>query len=223
MYKLDIDDTCNFNGQTLYRLVAITDGLLYKKGDKGGYASEDVTIVDSFISESSKIVGKVTVRTSIIMENVLILSKAFNKTINRSVIKSSRIEDSNIIKSSIFDSYIEGAYVTFTSVWGASIKDTSISTSLVECCNTYWLEAFKACLSDDKDCGVFCKVGSEDGNLSWYKTGNKGEVYIKRGCFQGSLEEFEAAVKGHHGDSKIGKEYKLLIDFIKLRASNATL
>lgn len=74
----------------------------------------------------------------------------------------------------------------------------------------------------NKDFGVFYKVGLEDGKLSWYKTGNKGEVYIKRGCFQGSLEEFENAVKENHGDSKIGKEYKLLIDFIKLRASNAT-
>ena len=67
----------------------------------------------------------------------------------------------------------------------------------------------------DADCMWFSRVGSENGTLTAAKT--KTGVFISRGCFSGSLEEFEAAVKNTHQESQVAKEYSVLIQFIKLR------
>ena len=45
--------------------------------------------------------------------------------------------------------------------------------------------------------------------------GNK--IKISCGCFKGSIEEFEKEVEKTHGDSKFGKEYKAIINVIKIK------
>jgi hypothetical protein len=65
----------------------------------------------------------------------------------------------------------------------------------------------------------FSKVGSENGTLTAFTA--KAGIYVTRGCFSGTLGEFEGAVKESHGESKTAQEYKLLIEFIKLRLSDA--
>jgi len=43
-------------------------------------------------------------------------------------------------------------------------------------------------------------------------------LVVTRGCFTGSDAEFLAAVEKRHGmDSKVGREYSLLIEFARLR------
>lgn len=143
MYKLDMNDACKYKGQTLYRLVAIADGLLYKKGDKGGYASGDATIIDSFISESSKIVGKAIIRDSIVIGDCFVHSRTW-KAVIQSIIKSSLIEDSGVVKSSLFESQIRGSYISHTSVDSTLLKNALISDSLVENCQLYGVDAYKA-------------------------------------------------------------------------------
>src|SRR5690606_4688424 len=63
------------------------------------------------------------------------------------------------------------------------------------------------------------KVGSENGTLTAF-TAQAG-ITVTRGCFLGTLEEFEAAVRETHGDSQIAREYALLIEFIRLRLGAA--
>ena len=43
-----------------------------------------------------------------------------------------------------------------------------------------------------------------------------GDIKISCGCFFGTIEDFSAAVKRKHGDSKFGKEYNLVIELIKI-------
>ncbi|MFT9115455.1 MAG: hypothetical protein ABF443_15395, partial [Acetobacter malorum] len=66
--------------------------------------------------------------------------------------------------------------------------------------------------------GWFSNVGSECGTLTYFRQ-KDGSIYTNRGCFSGTLSDFEGAVKKRHGDSGIGQEYDLLIQFIRLRAS----
>jgi len=58
-------------------------------------------------------------------------------------------------------------------------------------------------------------VGSENGTLTAAKTATG--IFVSRGCFSGSLAEFEAAVAGTHAGSPIEIEYNTLISFIKAR------
>lgn len=46
-------------------------------------------------------------------------------------------------------------------------------------------------------------------------------VAVRRGCFSGSLDDFRAAIEETHGDSPHGQQYRLLIQFIELRAAEA--
>ena len=68
----------------------------------------------------------------------------------------------------------------------------------------------------------FSNVGSEDGTLTAYTVKQNG-IEITRGCFRGSLEEFEAAVAKHHGESDFGKQYVSLVQYIKLRFLGVTV
>ena len=68
----------------------------------------------------------------------------------------------------------------------------------------------------------FSSVGSEDGTLTAYTT-KQNNIEITRGCFQGSLEKFEAAVAKRHGESDFGKQYVALVQYIKLRFMGVTV
>ena len=59
-------------------------------------------------------------------------------------------------------------------------------------------------------------IGSENGTLTAFKN-KQGGVSITRGCFKGTLDEFEKAVESTHGDNDYGKTYKIAIELIKSR------
>ena len=63
-------------------------------------------------------------------------------------------------------------------------------------------------------------VGSENGTLCWFLERDR-TVHVNRGCFSGSLEEFRSAVEKTHGDGPIGQQYRILIQFIELRSTEA--
>jgi hypothetical protein len=70
----------------------------------------------------------------------------------------------------------------------------------------------------DKDANIitFGGVGRDYATLTAFKN-TDGVVRINRGCFNGTLKEFEKAVKEKHGNNQYGKEYKLIIKVIKER------
>lgn len=60
------------------------------------------------------------------------------------------------------------------------------------------------------------KVGSEGGTLYVKRNTDTNEIHIRRGCFSGSLEEFEERVKRKPVGDKHRKIYEQLIEVIKL-------
>lgn len=68
--------------------------------------------------------------------------------------------------------------------------------------------------------GWFSCVGSQNGTLCWFIEQDR-TVRVTRGCFSGSLDAFRKAVDETHGDSPNGEQYRLLIQFIELRAAEA--
>ena len=59
----------------------------------------------------------------------------------------------------------------------------------------------------------FGPIGSRQGIT--YVTKTERTIYVRCGCFYGTLEEFAAKVEEEHGDSQHGKSYKAAIEFIK--------
>lgn len=59
------------------------------------------------------------------------------------------------------------------------------------------------------------RIGSESGTLTVYRTTDG--IGVTRGCFTGSLEQFEQAVIETHGDNQYALEYMDVISLIKRR------
>lgn len=68
----------------------------------------------------------------------------------------------------------------------------------------------------------FSCVGSQNGTLTAYTT-KTGKIDVTRGCFQGTLDEFETAVHKNHEGSRYDEEYLVLIKYIRLRFREITV
>lgn len=59
-------------------------------------------------------------------------------------------------------------------------------------------------------------VGSRNDTTTFFARKDK-QIGVTCGCFCGTIDEFEAAVKKTHGDNEHGKVYMLAIEMAKLR------
>ena len=57
-------------------------------------------------------------------------------------------------------------------------------------------------------------VGSEEGTFTAYLN-KDGDISVTRGCFEGSLRDFQTAVEKTHGNNQYGAEYNLVIGLAK--------
>ncbi|MFM7946712.1 hypothetical protein [Hafnia paralvei] len=73
-----------------------------------------------------------------------------------------------------------------------------------------------AWVSDDAHHITVSPIGSEGGFLTAFRQ-KDNSIVVSRGCFSGSIEEFEKAINATHGDSKYAEQYKIVISLIKSR------
>ena len=59
-------------------------------------------------------------------------------------------------------------------------------------------------------------IGSRDDTVTFMRTKDE-KIFVIVGCFAGTIEEFDEAVKETHGDNEHGKAYRLAIELAKLR------
>ena len=59
-------------------------------------------------------------------------------------------------------------------------------------------------------------IGSRN-DTTWFFSLTDGSIYVRCGCFSGSIEDFEAAVNQEHGADMYGGEYQAAIAFAKAR------
>ena len=72
--------------------------------------------------------------------------------------------------------------------------------------------------ADIKTTGDICSMsgfGSEYRTTTAFRTKN-GDVHVSCGCFFGSLEEFCQRVESTHGNNLYGREYKKMIEMLKI-------
>ena len=62
----------------------------------------------------------------------------------------------------------------------------------------------------------FQSFGSANRTTTAFKC-RDGKIIVNCGCFSGNIEGFAKAVERTHGDSKYGREYKAMIELIKVK------
>ena len=91
--------------------------------------------------------------------------------------------------------------------------------NLSQCCNARVSDnAWVYGNSDIKTTGDICSMsgfGSEYRTITAFRTKN-GDVHVSCGCFQGNLEAFCQRVESTHGNNLYGREYKKMIEMLKI-------
>ena len=103
----------------------------------------------------------------------------------------------NLGGANLRDANLRGAYLGDAYLGGANLGDE-------------WGE-----LQSSSDVLIVGPIGSRYGYTTIYHT-DKG-IFVRCGCFRGSLNEFSKKVKKTHGESKHAKDYLALIDFVKVK------
>jgi len=70
-------------------------------------------------------------------------------------------------------------------------------------------------IQSSSDILIVGRIGSRNDYTTIFHT-DKG-VFVRCGCFKGTLDEFEAKVKQTHNGSKHEKDYLALIQFVKIK------
>ena len=73
----------------------------------------------------------------------------------------------------------------------------------------------EAQVSAPKDHISISPIGSEGGVFTAFRT--EAGIECSRGCFHGTLDEFEEAVKETHGENRYAQEYAQVIALVRLR------
>ena len=76
-----------------------------------------------------------------------------------------------------------------------------------------------AWVRSDCDWMIVGPIGSRNGVTTIFRTDSG--ISVVCGCFLGSLEQFEATVAETHGDGQHGREYRAMIEMVKIRMGGA--
>ena len=107
-----------------------------------------------------------------------------------------------------------GANLGSANLGGADLRSANLRSA-----NLYGADLRSANLGDcgkltgDRPFFQVGPIGSRSDNLLAFQT-EKG-VYLRAGCFFGSLEEFGEKLEAEHGDNQHGKEYKAALFLVE--------
>ena len=121
------------------------------------------------------------------------------------------------------DAYLRGANLRGADLRGADLRDANLRDAYLSGADLRGADLRDANLRDAdlRDAGKITSVddilligpiGSRADYTHIYRT-DKG-IFIKCGCFFGTVEEFASKVKDTHGDNKYANQYLKVIDFV---------
>ena len=128
------------------------------------------------------------------------------KSIWGSVLFSYEKED-NTIKDTLEEAVKSGANLGGANLGGAYLRGAYLRGAYL---GDEWGK-----LNVASDILIVGPIGSRNDYTTIYHT-DKG-IFVRCGCFRGSLNEFSKKVKETHGESKHAKDYMALIDFVKAK------
>ena len=107
--------------------------------------------------------------------------------------------------------YLEGAYLDSANLRGANLEGANLEGANLDSAN---LDSAGKLNSID-DILIVGPIGSRSAYTQIYRTDNG--VYVKCGCFFGTLAEFADKVHVTHAGNKYERDYNALIEYAKIR------
>jgi uncharacterized protein YjbI with pentapeptide repeats len=111
------------------------------------------------------------------------------------------LREANLREANLSGANLSGASLSGANLWGANLSGASLSEKYGE-------------TKGKRPQLQFIGIGSSNSILTMINC--EHAVYVNRGCFVGTLEEFNQAVKEKHGDNEHVQEYQAAIAMIEL-------
>ena len=124
-------------------------------------------------------------------------------------LRDADLSGANLRGANLRDADLSGANLSDADLSGANLRDADLS-------GAYLSGAGK--IKSVDDILLIGLIGSRADYTHIYRT-DKG-VYVKCGCFFGTVDEFASKVKDTHGDNKYANQYFKVIDFVNKYFAN---
>ena len=123
-------------------------------------------------------------------------------------------KENNTIKDTLLEAIKSGADLTGADLYGANLcganlRDANLRDAKLRDSNLYDTKI------KDKGILLIGNIGSRYGYTTIYDT-DKG-IYVKCGCFFGTIDEFVIKVKETHKGNEHERDYLAMVEFIKIK------
>ena len=234
--KYELTDlSIEHKGYTLYRIRALKGFGQVKKGDLGGYIESEKNLSqdgDAWVIHDAKVYGRAWVsNNALIAKNAEVFGRARvydNACVsgqakvfgNARVLSTARaFERAQVYGRAVIHGH--AVVYGYSEIYGDAVVHghASISGESRVYGDSEIYSGARISVSADigskRSVVWFSVVGSENGTLTAFKT--KEGVRVSRGCYHGTLEDFEFKVGITHENSIFQQEYQHLINYIKFR------
>ena len=118
-----------------------------------------------------------------------------------------QLAEDNTIKKTLEEAVKSGAYLRGAILGGANLGGANLRGAYL---GDEWGK-----LESVSDVLIVGPIGSRNGHTTIYHT-DKG-VFVACGCFRGTLDEFAKKVEETHGGNNHARDYKALVEFVKVK------
>jgi hypothetical protein len=181
---------------------------------------------------------EVKIEIKSIFGDVLFESSKENNTIRGTIIEAvnrgAYLRDAYLSGAHLSGAYLSGAYLSGADLSGADLRGAYLRGADLRDADLRDAHLSGADLRDADLSGAYLSgagkiksvddilligpIGSRADYTHIYRT-DKG-VYVKCGCFFGTVDEFASRVKDTHGDNKYANQYFKVIDFVNKYFAN---
>ena len=201
------DEIIEVEGKKLYRIRALVDIPKHdvKIGDLGGFVENEKNLShrgNAWVTDNARVSKNALVtddarvsKNALVTDNVRVTGNA--RVGGNAIVTDDAVAGGNAIVTG--DAMVGGNALVTDNAWVS--KNVRVTGN--------------ARVKTPEDYIVIYPIGSECGVFTAYRTENG--IGCNRGCFSGTVEEFEKAVKKTHDENEFAKEYKKVIELVKLR------
>ena len=134
-------------------------------------------------------------------------------TLKAAINEKTNLRSADLRSANLYGAYLYGADLRSANLYGANLYGADLRSA-----NLYGADLYGADLGEfgklvgDRPFFQIGPIGSRSDNLLAFLT-EKG-IYLRAGCFFGTIEEFVVKLDREHGDTYHGDEYKAALSLI---------
>ena len=135
-------------------------------------------------------------------------------------LRGADLRGANLYGANLGGAYLGGANLGGADLYGADLRGANLGGAYLGGANLGGANLGGAYLREEwgkleKNTDIFIAgpLGSRSGYTSFFHT-DKG-IFVRCGCFRGTLDEFVAKVKETHNDNEHARNYFAIVEFVK--------